>query len=126
MSAAPNNQYQYAAEVAQDANHAAEHATEIFGSYSYQRDRMIEWDRTMAPSRATVMAFVILFPVIAMAEYLFSKELYGNILSLYPWAIGLIFAALAILIAELIVYTFFKTKREWKASELKRSESWIN
>jgi hypothetical protein len=126
MPTAPNNQYQYAAELAQDANHAAKHATEIFGSYSYQRDRMIEWDRTMAPSRATVMAFVILFPVIAMAEYLFSKELYGDVLSRYPWAMGLIFAVLAIIIAESFVYTFFKAKRQWKASELKRSESWMN
>jgi hypothetical protein len=126
MSAAPNNQYQYAAELAQDANHAAEYATEIFGSYSYQRDRMIEWDRTMAPSRATATALVILFPVIAIIEYFFSEELYRNVVSRYPWAMGLIFAALAILIAELIVYTFFKTKRQWKASELKRSESWIN
>jgi hypothetical protein len=99
MSAAPNKQYQYAAELAQDANHAADHATEIFGSYSYQRDRLIEWDRTMAPSRATVIAFVILFPAIAMAEYLFSKELYGDVLSRYPWAMVLIFAVLAVVIA---------------------------
>jgi len=124
MTAAANNQYRYAVELAQDANHAAEYGRETFESYSYQRDRMIEWDRTLAPSRATALAFVVLFPVIAIAEYLFSEELYRDVLPRYPWAMGLIFAVLAIVIAELIVYRFFEAKRQWKANELSRSELW--
>ena len=126
MSAAANNQYRYAVELTQDANHAVAYGREIFKSYSYQRDRMTEWDRTLSPSRATVLAFAILFPIIAMVEYLFSEELYRDVLPRYPWAMGLIFAVLAIVIAELIVYRFFQAKRQWKANELKRSELWKN
>jgi len=99
MTAAANNQYRYAAELAQDANHAAEYGREIFESYSFQRDRMIEWDKILAPSRATVLVFVILFPVITMVEYLFSEELYRDVLPRFPWAMGLVFAVLAIVIA---------------------------
>src|SRR4030095_2955310 len=112
MPAAANNQYRYAAERAQDANHAAEYGREIFKTYSYQRDRMIEWDRTFAPSRATVVALAILFAVIAVVQYSFSVELYRDVLLRFPWAIGLIFAVIAIVIAELIVYRFFQAKRQ--------------
>jgi hypothetical protein len=124
MSDAANNQYRYAAELAQDANHAAEKGRELHEDYSDQSKRKVQWDRTIAPSRATVVAFVILFPVIAIVEYLFSEELYRDVLPRHPWAMGLIFAVLAIVIAELIVYRFFEAKRQWKANELKRSDSW--
>src|SRR5689334_22890600 len=117
MSAASNNQYRYAAELAQDANHAAEYGRELYKLYSDQNNRMVEWDRTIAPSRATVLAFVILFPVIAMVEYLFSEELYQDVLPRHPWAMGLIFAVLATVISEFIVYRFFEVKRQWKANE---------
>ena len=39
---------------------------------------------------------------------------------------GLIFAVLAVVIAELLVYRFFEVKRQWKSNELKRSERWAH
>ncbi len=124
MPSNAENEYRYAAELAQDANHAAEDGREVHAKYTYQRTRLIEWDRTIAPQRATMLAFVILFPVIAVVEYLFSEELYRDLLPRSPWAMGLIFAVLAVIIAELLVYRFFEVKRQWKANELKRSEQW--
>jgi hypothetical protein len=120
------NEYRFAAELAQDANHAAEDGRRVYERFSYLQERKIEWDRTIAPQRATMLAFVILFPVIAFVEYLFSEELYRDILPNHPWAIGLIFAVVAVIIAEMLVYRFFDVKRQWKANELKRSDKWKN
>jgi hypothetical protein len=118
------NEYRYAAELAQDANHAAEDGRKIYTIYEDQLKRLVEWDRTIAPQRATFIAFIVLFPFIAVAEYLFSEELYRDVLPKYPWAMGIIFGILAIVIAEMLVYRFFEVKRQWKANELRRSDKW--
>lgn len=112
-------EYDLANNAARTANTHAGLARDARRAHAALDERLRHWDSIM--STAPTLIFTVVFVVVAVVEYLISRELYrefpGNA---PPWLIALAFVAMAIVVSELIVLFLWPVKRVWKRYELRR------
>lgn len=117
-------EYEHANSFANAANQNAKNALDVHSKYNEQNQRIKNWKYIMAT--APVLAFTIIFIIISIGEYLFSKEIYRVALRNTPWAIAFIFFSVGIFISDLISFRLSPPKREWKKFELSRDPNLQN
>lgn len=112
-----SKEYDVADRYAKQANADAADARNAYAIYTPQKSRLDQWKAIMAP--APVIAFTILFLLVSIGEYLFSKEIYRVILKDAPWAIAIIFLVVGVFVSDLISYRISAYKRNWKLYEMR-------
>lgn len=113
-----NNEYLEAAQYARNAGTCASQARDNLADCKDLSERKSNWERIM--STVPVVPFTVVFVLVCVVEYIFSKEIYRDIFKSAPWVIAIAFIAVAIFISEMIVYRLFHQKRTLKHYELRR------
>ncbi|RMG39046.1 MAG: hypothetical protein D6732_04545, partial [Methanobacteriota archaeon] len=120
-SARARNEYELADKYAKKANREAGNARDLIPVWLDQKDRLDNWKRIM--SMTAVPILTVVFLIVCVAEYFFSREIYRDISRNYPWAIALGFVAVAILISELLVYKLSPSKQRLMFYEYRRDRN---
>jgi len=92
------------------ANHAIADARKTLKEYEEQKKRLTNWKLIM--SMEPVNMFTFFFIVVAIAEFIFSYEIYREMVPRAPWVMAIAFFGVGIILSEFIVYQFSKAKRK--------------
>jgi hypothetical protein len=95
---------------ASTANHAISDARIALKEHDEQKERLKNWKLIM--SMEPVNMFTFFFIIVAVAEFIFSYEIYREMVSRAPWIMAIAFFGLGIILSEFIVYQFSKAKRK--------------
>lgn len=111
--------YEISHNYASRANAKANEARIILEQYIDQKDRLENWKRIM--SMAPINLFTFFFVIVAIAEFVFSYDIYREMIRNYPWIMAIAFFGVGIIVSEFIVYLFSKAKRELLFFEKRRN-----
>ncbi len=111
--------YEKANQNALTADAQTAEARKTIKEYNDQKDRLNKWEQIM--SMEPVSIFMFIFIAVAIAEFIFSYEIYREMIPRAPYVMAIAFFGVGILLSELIVYLYSKRKRELKLYEAKRN-----
>ena len=101
------------------ANAQTAEAKKVITEYKDQKERLENWKRIM--SMQPILFFTGVFILVAIAEFVFSYEIYREMIPNAPYIIAIGFFGFGIILSELIVYYYSKRKRELKFYEARRN-----
>ncbi|MCB0778507.1 MAG: hypothetical protein KDC03_03000 [Flavobacteriales bacterium] len=111
-------EYDLAADAASTANTIAGQARVVRKEQLELEERLRNWDSIM--STVPYQILTIIFIIVCVVEYYFSREIYREMPGGHPIAYALGFIAVAVFISELLVLRLVHHKRIWKRYELRR------
>ncbi len=111
--------YEIANQFATRANTNASEARKVNEEYVEQSARLERWKRIM--SMVPVPFFSFFFFAVAISEFIFSYEIYREMVPRAPWVMAIAFFGVGIVLSEFLVYFISKAKRELLLYEAKRN-----
>ena len=111
--------YEISNDLAASSNTHTAEARIVRKEFLDENDRLENWKKIM--SMVPVNLFTFFFVAVAIAEFIFSYEIYREMIPGAPWVMAIAFFGVGIILSEFIVYFFSKAKRQLLLYENKRN-----
>lgn len=111
--------YKQAEDHALKANELASDAREKLALHKELRNTIVRWDEIMANTHPGVWAFF--FVIISLVEFLFSLDLYTDLLPMAPWIIPIGIIIITVFISHALATRFMPSLRNKEFSDKKHS-----
>jgi hypothetical protein len=111
-------EYEASLQFANTAEKSLSEAREKLEESHIVSQRKAAWDNIMA--HAPILIFTIFFLIVAVVEYLISRDLYRDILPISPIFMAIAFFAVGIMVSDLLSYFINQAMRNWLWHEKER------